>query len=78
MLSDAYKNSLEIASDKKFNTIAFPNISSGVYRYPKRAAAEIATKTVVDFLLSHEFPEKVIFVVFDRDNYSLYHEIMHR
>jgi len=78
LLANAYKNSLEIASDKKFNTIAFPNISTGVYRYPKRAAAEIATKTVLDFLQNHEYPKKVMFVVFDRDNFSLYYEIMHR
>ncbi len=78
LLSNAYKNSLEIASDKKFNAVAFPNISTGVYGYPKRAAAEISIKTVVDFLLNHEYPKEVIFVVFDRDNYSLYHEIMYR
>jgi O-acetyl-ADP-ribose deacetylase (regulator of RNase III) len=77
LLSDAYKNSLEIASDKKFKAVAFPNISTGVYGYPKRAAAEIAIKTVKDFLLNHEYPKEVMFVIFDRNNYSLYYEMTH-
>ena len=78
LLSNAYKNSLVIAFEEKFNTVAFPNISTGVYGYPKRAAAEIAIKTVIDFLLNHEYPKEVIFVVFDRNNFNLYYEIMHR
>ena len=78
LLASAYRSSLEIASEKRFSTVAFPNISTGVYGYPKRAAAEIAINTVKDFLLNHEYPKKVMFVVFDRDNYSLYHEIIHR
>ena len=78
LLSDTYKNSLEIASGKKLNAIAFPNISTGVYGYPKRAAAEIAIKTVAEFLSKHEYPREVMFVVLDHENYSLYHEIVHR
>ncbi len=78
LLTDAYENSLKIASQEKFNSIAFPNISTGVYRFPKRAAAEIAIKTVVSFLAEHEYPKEVLFVVFDSENMKLYKEITDR
>src|ERR1700760_1499379 len=41
-LADCYKNSLQLAVDNNLKTIAFPNISTGVYRFPKEEAARIA------------------------------------
>ncbi len=78
LLASAYKICLEIAFEQKFNTIAFPNISTGVYRYPKREAAEIAIRTVINFLTSHKYPQEVMFVVFDIENLKLYSEIIDR
>ncbi|MCX7999739.1 MAG: O-acetyl-ADP-ribose deacetylase [Leptospiraceae bacterium] len=72
LLASAYENSLKIARDKQFETIAFPNISTGVYGFPKEEASEIAIQTVNKFLSENEFPKKVIFVCFDEENYDLY------
>ncbi len=71
-LADCYRNSLQLAVDNDCKTIAFPNISTGVYRFPKPEAAEIAVRTVTEFLAATDKIEKVIFVCFDDENYGLY------
>jgi O-acetyl-ADP-ribose deacetylase (regulator of RNase III) len=76
LLRRAYLSSLQLASDKKLATIAFPNISTGVYGFPKRAAAEIAVRAVQEFIGGNEYPQKVIFVCFDDENYSIYGELL--
>lgn len=70
-LADCYSNSLKLAVEHDCKTVAFPNISTGVYRYPKDKAAKIAFHTVADFLADHETIEKVIFVCFDEESYKL-------
>ncbi|MDR2121867.1 MAG: O-acetyl-ADP-ribose deacetylase [Flavobacteriaceae bacterium] len=70
-LSDCYLNSLQLAVENHCANIAFPNISTGVYGYPKEKAAIIAFQTVTDFLLENDTIEKVIFVCFDTENYEL-------
>ena len=72
LLADAYRNSLEIAEKNEFETIAFPNISTGVYNFPKEKAADIAIQTVNNFLENNKFPMKVYFVCFDDENYNIY------
>lgn len=49
LLENAYRNSLQCAADNGIKTLAFPSISTGVYRYPVEQAASIAVKTVRDF-----------------------------
>ena len=49
-LANCYRNSLQIAVDSNLETIAFPAISTGAYSYPKHEAAEIASKTIKNFL----------------------------
>lgn len=75
LLADCYTNSLNLAIQKGIKSIAFPNISTGIYHFPKDKAAEIAVKTVRDFDKSDEI-EKVIFVCFDDDNYKIYKNIL--
>ena len=70
-LSACYKNSLQLAIEHDCKTIAFPNISTGVYGYPKPKAAAIAVATVNEFLQNDKSLEKVIFVCFDDENYNL-------
>lgn len=72
LLSSAYLNSLLLAADHSVRTIAFPNISTGIYRFPKEKAAEIAVRTVRGFLAESNEIERVIFVCFDDENYALY------
>lgn len=71
LLADCYRNSLILAIENNVKTIAFPNISTGIYHFPKDKAAEIAIRTVSDFDQKEKI-EKVIFVCFDDENYELY------
>nr|WP_294934779.1 O-acetyl-ADP-ribose deacetylase [uncultured Flavobacterium sp.] len=70
-LADCYTNSLKLAVENNCKSIAFPNISTGIYGFPKEEAAQIAVKTVSEFLLKHNEIEKVIFVCFDDENERL-------
>ncbi|NQV01297.1 MAG: O-acetyl-ADP-ribose deacetylase [Bacteroidia bacterium] len=72
LLGSCYKNSLTLARANGCNTIAFPNISTGVYRFPKDLAAEIAVSETNKYLLHNNLPEMIIFVCFDEENFSLY------
>ena len=76
LLSNAYRNSLQLAAENNVKTIAFPNISTGIYHFPKDKAAEIAIRTVKDFLSSNKQIEKVIFVCFDEENYGIYQRLL--
>ncbi len=71
LLASCYRRSLELASENGLKTIAFPNISTGVYGFPKDLAAKIAVQTVGEFLEKHPAME-VSFHCFDEDNYSIY------
>lgn len=75
LLEDCYKNSLKLALQHNIKTIAFPNISTGIYHFPKDKAAEIAIKTVKEFHRKEEF-EEIIFVCFDDENYDLYKALL--
>jgi len=74
LLTNCYLNSLKLASRHGLQTLAFPNISTGVYRFPKDKAADIAIATVTDYLKKDETLEKVYFVCFDDENYEIYKE----
>lgn len=73
LLADCYRNSLILAIENNVKIIAFPNISTGIYHFPKDKAAEIALRTVNNFAQKEKI-EKVIFVCFDEENYDLYLE----
>jgi len=72
LLASCYKNSLMLAVKNNIKTIAFPNISTGVYRFPKEKAAEIAIAEVERFLKENNSIAEVIFVCFDMENLNLY------
>lgn len=73
-LASCYRRSLEVAVENSVKTISFPNISTGVYGYPKTEAAKVAIHTVVSFLKNNTEIEQVIFCVFDEDNFNIYKE----
>lgn len=77
LLADAYLNSLIIALKNGIESIAFPNISTGVYLFPKEKAARIAIETVIKFLSENDQIRKVYFVCFDHENLELYNRIIH-
>ena len=76
LLKEAYQNSLRLAVRYDVQTIAFPNISTGVYRFPKQIAAEIAVAAVTDFLRTDNKISNVIFVCFEKDNYDIYSQLL--
>lgn len=69
-LTNCYRNVLRLAEKAGVKTVAIPNISTGIYRFPKEHAAAIAIETV----RAHKglLPEEVIFVCFDDDNHRIY------
>ena len=68
LLANCYRNSLALAAQHGISTIAFPAISTGVYRFPPDRAARIAVREVTDFLNSHPHIQKVIFACFSPDS----------
>ena len=77
LLTGCYRTSLELAAANNCKTIAFSNISTGIYGFPKREAASIAIQTVHEFLADHALPEQISFVCFDVENYLIYKEMLY-
>ncbi len=75
-LASCYRRSLQVALQNGVKSIAFPNISTGIYGYPKHEAAQIATQTVKDFLANDHELDTLIFCVFDEENYSIYNNLL--
>ena len=77
LLASSYRQSLLIAKKNGIKSIAFPNISTGIYRFPKALAAEIATETVKEIVTSNPGDyEQVLFVCFDSENFDLYQNLL--
>ncbi len=76
LLANAYLSCLEIAKHKGLKSISFPNISTGVYRFPKDKAAEIAINTVQNFCSSNNYDIDIYFVCYDDENFMIYTEIL--
>ena len=74
-LSECYINSLKLAIENGCRTIAFPNISTGIYGFPKKNAAEIAVDTVKNFLEDTKEIEEVLFVCFDEENFKFINKL---
>lgn len=78
LLAACYEHSLELAQAYKVESLAFSAISTGVYGYPKSAAAKIAVDTVKKWLQQHNSRLKVIFCVFDQDNEQIYQQLLNK
>ncbi len=76
LLSNTYSNSLRLAENNAIQTIAFPNISTGVYGFPKLLAAQTAIAAVAAFLADCGNIQKLVFVCFDNENYNIYRELL--
>lgn len=76
-LAACYRNSLNLAKDYDVHSIAFPAISTGVYGYPKEAAAELAVKSVKEWLnVNESYDMEVIFSCFDQYTRQLYEALI--
>jgi O-acetyl-ADP-ribose deacetylase (regulator of RNase III) len=78
LLTGCYRNSLQLAADNNFTSIAFPAISCGVYGYPIEKACKIAVDTTGTFLKTTPSITRVIFMLFSPVNLNVYEEYLHR
>jgi O-acetyl-ADP-ribose deacetylase (regulator of RNase III) len=76
LLYNAYTNSLKLADENDIDSIAFPNISTGIYKFPKPLAAEIALNAVNTYLVKRHTFKKIRFVCFDEENYTIYSKLI--
>jgi len=72
LLASCYYQSLKLAKANNCTSIAFPNVSTGVYRFPKEMAARIALSEVRIFLQNNPIPEEVIFCCYDEESFQIY------
>lgn len=72
LLKNCYINSLQLAKKSKIESMAFPNISTGIYKFPKEVAARIAINTIKE----NPVIDEVTFVCFDDENYRIYKTIL--
>lgn len=76
LLESAYRTCLELAVKHDCSSIAFPAISTGVYGYPIDRAAEISLKTTIDFVLEHDRPQLIRFVLFSPGALGAYARVL--
>lgn len=76
MLAACYRNALQIAFDHGLRSIAFPCISTGVYRFPVGQAAAIAVETVRSFQAENANPVDVTFCCFSHDDLAIYQKLL--
>ncbi|MDQ1770734.1 O-acetyl-ADP-ribose deacetylase [Labilibaculum sp. A4] len=76
LLKNCYKNSIRLAENLNLESIAFPNISTGVYGFPKKDAAEIAIKTIKEEAKQLKSIRKIIFCIFDDENLNIYQNLL--
>ncbi len=79
LLANCYTNSLKLAVENGLRSVAFPNISTGIYHFPKPKASQIAVSTVQNFVAANPgaFSE-IIFICYDDENYSLYKTLLQK
>ncbi|MBD3316689.1 MAG: hypothetical protein GF344_12950 [Chitinivibrionales bacterium] len=78
LLASCYRNSLALVRDNGLESIAFPAISTGVYRFPLDRACRIALQEIDSFLKSDSPIEKVVLVCFDERTYRAYKQLTER
>ncbi|HUG93329.1 MAG TPA: O-acetyl-ADP-ribose deacetylase [Planctomycetaceae bacterium] len=76
LLASAFRRCLELAVERDCTSIAFPAISTGVYGYPSDLAAETSLASVRDFLVEHQQPEFVRFVLFGEGAYGAFARVL--
>lgn len=77
LLASAYESSIKLAIDHSLRSISFPNISTGVYGFPKPQAAQIVYNTIQKLSSLPGLPE-ILFVCYDEENFNLYQNVFDR
>lgn len=75
LLAGCYRNSYRVARELGAKSIAFPGISTGVYRFPLKRATQIALKETKRHLATDEVLERVVFVCFGKEAYDIYRDV---
>mgnify|MGYP003589594955 CR=1 FL=1 len=75
-LKQCYHSVLGLAAENNIATLAFSNISTGAYGFPKALAAKISWETIAEHIERNEYPTKVIICCFDRENFEIYKNLM--
>ncbi|MEA3408451.1 MAG: macro domain-containing protein, partial [Chloroflexota bacterium] len=75
LLAQCYRNSLTLAQEYPIESIAFPAISTGVYRFPVERAARIAITETLQFLEENDSPERVILVCYSDRTHNIYQRV---
>ena len=78
LLASCYRESMRVAGDNNVGTIAFPAVSTGIFRFPIERACDIAVNTVLEELRGRDSIKSVIFACFDADNYNAYENLLAR
>ena len=76
LLADCYRNSMELAFERGLKSIAFPCISTGVYRYPADEAAQVALETVLRFQSEKNYTPETIFCCFSDEDKVRYENLL--
>jgi O-acetyl-ADP-ribose deacetylase len=76
LLASCYRNSLDLAAEHDCASVAFPNISTGVYGFPKEPAAQTAVATVEEWVGGNPDLERIVFVCFDDENRAIYSRLL--
>ena len=74
LLASCYRSCLLLAAEKGLETVDFPSISTGVYRYPLPQAATVALKAIMDFLETHDLPRQVRMVCHTEETARVYRQ----
>lgn len=78
LLASCYQQSIKLAELHQLSSIAFPNISTGVYGFPKARAVQIAIQAIRDHLPQCQYLQQVMFICHDHENYDLYQDLLNR
>ncbi len=77
LLYNCYANSLALLANKGLGTIAFPNISTGIFHFPRQLAAEVSVRAINDFCTARPGVAKEISIVcFDDESFGIYHALL--
>ncbi|MFH1776573.1 MAG: O-acetyl-ADP-ribose deacetylase [Candidatus Omnitrophota bacterium] len=76
MLKNSYRNSLKLADEQEIKSIAFPALSTGAFGYPLEDAAEVALKTIIEYLNDLTRIELVCMVLHDSKAFNVHKKIL--